>query len=75
MRFSLKWILAGMVYVAIAAAAFGRGQWYYADAVWALLTLAFSKRSVRSLRLCVFLSTTNVRGMVFLLGRNRGAGV
>jgi hypothetical protein len=31
MRFSLKWILAGMAYVAVAAAAFGTGKWYFAD--------------------------------------------
>jgi hypothetical protein len=35
-RFSLKWILAGMVYVAIAAAAIARGEWYYADVVLGL---------------------------------------
>jgi hypothetical protein len=40
MRFSLKWILAGMAYVAIAAAAFGRGNWYYADLLWAVTLLA-----------------------------------
>jgi hypothetical protein len=39
-RFSLKWILAATVYVAIAAAAFGRGTWYYADGLWALTLLA-----------------------------------
>jgi hypothetical protein len=38
-RFSLKWILAGTVYVAIAAAAFGREAWYYSDAVWAMTFL------------------------------------
>jgi hypothetical protein len=40
MRFSLKWILAATVYVAIAAAAFGTGDWYFADALWALTLLA-----------------------------------
>lgn len=40
MRFSLKWILAATVYVAIAAASFGCGDWYYADALWALTVLA-----------------------------------
>jgi hypothetical protein len=39
-RFSLKWILAGMVYVAIAAAAFARGEWYFADMLWTLTMLA-----------------------------------
>src|SRR4051812_41566813 len=29
-----------MVYVAIAAAAFGRAAWYYSDAVWAMTFLA-----------------------------------
>jgi hypothetical protein len=33
MRLSLKWILAGMVYVAVAAAAFWTGEWYFADAL------------------------------------------
>jgi hypothetical protein len=40
MRFSLKWILAGTLYVAVAAAAFGRGAWYYADALWSMTLLA-----------------------------------
>jgi hypothetical protein len=40
MRFSLKWILGGTVYVAIAAAAFGTGKWYFADALWTIGWLA-----------------------------------
>jgi hypothetical protein len=40
MRFSLKWILAGTVYVALAAAAFGTGKWYFAEVLWALTLLA-----------------------------------
>ncbi len=40
MRFSLKWLLAGTVYVAIAAAAFARPHWAYAEALWALTFLA-----------------------------------
>jgi hypothetical protein len=40
-RFSLKWILAGMAYAAIAAAAFARGEWWYADALCVLTLLAF----------------------------------
>lgn len=36
MRFSLKWLMAGMAYVALAAAAFGTAHWAYADALWAV---------------------------------------
>jgi hypothetical protein len=39
-RFSLKWILAAMVYVAIAAAALGTGKWHFADVLWILTLLA-----------------------------------
>lgn len=34
MRFSLKWILLGMAYVAVAAAALSQDHWAYADALW-----------------------------------------
>ena len=34
MRYSMKWILAAMVYVAIAAAAFSQESWVYADLLW-----------------------------------------
>lgn len=40
MRFSLKWILAGVTYVAIAAAAFSQQTWVYADTLWAIGLLA-----------------------------------
>ena len=40
MRFSLKWILAAVVYVAIAAAAFSQQSWVYADILWAVSLLA-----------------------------------
>jgi hypothetical protein len=40
MRFSLKWILAGVAYVAIAAAAFSQTTWVYADILWAASLLA-----------------------------------
>lgn len=40
MRFSLKRILAGTVYVAIAAAAFSQTTWVYADVLWATSLLA-----------------------------------
>lgn len=33
-RFSLKWLLAGTVYAAIAAAAFAQAHWSYADILW-----------------------------------------
>ncbi len=41
MRFSLKWLLAGMVYVAIAAAAFSFAEktWIYCDVLWGLTLL------------------------------------
>ena len=38
MQFSLKWLLAGTLYVAIAAAAFAKPHWASAAAVW-LITL------------------------------------
>ena len=34
MRYSMKWILAAMVYVAIAAVAFSQGAWAYGDVLW-----------------------------------------
>ena len=40
MRFSLKWILAGMAYAAVAAAAFSQQTWVYADVLWAASLLA-----------------------------------
>jgi hypothetical protein len=40
MRFSLKWVLAGVTYVAVAAAAFSQTTWVYADLLWAASLLA-----------------------------------
>jgi hypothetical protein len=40
MRFSLKWILLGMAYMAVAAAAFTQTTWVYADLLWAASLLA-----------------------------------
>lgn len=40
MRFSMKWILAAMAYVAVAAAAFSRQTWVFADVLWAVSLLA-----------------------------------
>jgi hypothetical protein len=40
MRFSLKWILVAVVYVAVAAAAFSQQSWVYADLLWAASLLA-----------------------------------
>jgi hypothetical protein len=40
MRFSLKWLLAAAVYVALAAAAFSQTSWVYADLLWAASQLA-----------------------------------
>jgi hypothetical protein len=40
MRFSLKGILIGVTYVAIAAAAFTQTTWVYADILWAVALLA-----------------------------------
>ena len=36
----MKWILAGMVYVAIAAAAFSQESWVYADLLWGVAFIA-----------------------------------
>jgi hypothetical protein len=51
-RFSLKWILAGMLYVAIAAAAFGTGKWHFADLLWTMTLFA----AVYAIALAVFAS-------------------
>jgi hypothetical protein len=40
-RFSLKWLLAAMFYLAVAAAALSQGWWAYADALWTATILAF----------------------------------
>jgi hypothetical protein len=40
MRFSLKWLLAAAIYVALAAAAFSQTHWLYADVLWAISLLA-----------------------------------
>ncbi len=40
MRFSMKWALAAMAYVAVAAAAFSRQTWVFADLLWAASLLA-----------------------------------
>lgn len=34
MQFSMKWLLAGMVYVAVVAAAFSQPGWAYAELLW-----------------------------------------
>jgi hypothetical protein len=40
MQFSMKWVLLGMAYVAVAAAAFSQGHWVYADLLWGATFLA-----------------------------------
>lgn len=40
MQFSIRWILAGTAYVALAAAAFSRQTWVFADLLWAASLLA-----------------------------------
>jgi hypothetical protein len=40
MRYSLKWVLFGMAYVAIAAAALTQDHWAYADVLWLTTLLA-----------------------------------
>lgn len=40
MRFSLKWGLLGMAYVAVAAAALSQDHWAYADVLWLATFLA-----------------------------------
>ena len=42
MRFSLKWLLAGTAYAAVAAAALTQDSWIWADIVWALSLVAFA---------------------------------
>jgi hypothetical protein len=46
-RFSLKWILAGMVYVAMAAAAYSRHETFFLIVLW-LLTLAVVVHAIRA---------------------------
>jgi len=41
MRHSLKWILAGTAYAALAAAGLSRGTWVYADLLWAASLVGF----------------------------------
>lgn len=57
MRFSLKWVLLGMAYVAVAAAALTQDHWAYADLLWlttflavcvSILTAVFSSGSRRA---------------------------
>jgi hypothetical protein len=57
MRFSLKWVLFGMAYVALTAAALTQDQWAYADLLWlttflaicwAIVTAIFSNGSRRA---------------------------
>jgi hypothetical protein len=40
-RFSLKWLLAVMVYAALVAVAFGQPHWAYGDLLWTLSMAAF----------------------------------
>jgi hypothetical protein len=47
LRYSLKWILAGMVYVANAAAAYSRHEPFFLIALW-LLTLAAVVHAIRA---------------------------
>jgi hypothetical protein len=42
MRFSLKWILVGVAYFALAAAAVSQPWWVYADVLWAVSLLAMA---------------------------------
>jgi hypothetical protein len=41
-RFSLKWVLIGAAYVAIAAAAFSQRSWIFSDFLWFALLAAFA---------------------------------
>ena len=42
MRFSLKWLLIGTAYAAVAAAALTQDSWIWADSIWALSFVAFA---------------------------------
>lgn len=46
MRFSLKWSLAAMAYVALAAAAFNQGTSVYGDVLWFATCVAFEYAAV-----------------------------
>jgi hypothetical protein len=62
-RFSLKWLLAATVYVALAAAALTQSHWAWADALWLVsfvavcyaAALAINAREVRQARAIGFL--------------------
>ena len=65
MRYSMKWILAAMVYVAIAAAAFSQESWVYADLLWLVTFVAFGYAFLRG---CTGIGAQRWRatGFVFL---------
>jgi hypothetical protein len=78
MRFSLKWILAATVYVAIAASALYRKSPHYADLIWGIsviaiayvVTLAIYTRGQRQAAAVAFL----VSCLGFLAGLQFGSG-
>jgi len=64
LRFSLKWLLAAVVYAAVGAAALSQPTWVYADLVWVATLAAFGY----ALALALFArGTSQARGGGFAL--------
>jgi hypothetical protein len=49
MRFSLKWALAAMAYIALAAAALASPHWAYADLLWGTAVIIFGYATLLAL--------------------------
>ena len=70
-RFSMKWLLAGMVYVALAAAALTRPHWGWADVLWALSFIAVCYAATLAFN---FTGERRSRAVGFLIGSLLYAG-
>ena len=65
MRYSMRWILAAMVYVAIAAAAFSQESWVYADLLWLVTFVAII---YAGLLICTARESRRVCAIGFIFG-------
>jgi len=64
LRFSLKWLLAAVVYAAVAAAALSQPTWVYADLVWVATLAAFGYALALA---CFARGTSQARGGGFAM--------
>ena len=64
-RFSMKWLLAGMVYVALAAAAFSQTHWAWADGLWVASFIALCYAAALAFNAC---GNRQARAVGFLVG-------